>query len=310
MSTPAMHLTRAWSCTVRLVVDDPRVLRAATSDLTTLLASVDAAASRFRVDSDLSKANARAGLPTPIPKILTHLVAAALEAAADTDGLVDPTIGLQLAALGYDRDIREVEPDGPPVAVLPRRGNWRDVRLDRTTGLLTVPRGTALDLGATAKAYVADLAARSLRQRYGTAVLVELGGDLAVAGSRPGGWVIDVAEREGGSGQRVSVWRGGMATSTTTVRTWRRGGRAMSHLVDPRTGATVAPHWRTASVYAPSALAANVASTAALVLGADADSWLRRRRAAARLVATDGSVHTYGAWPVNTAPVHDLAAAS
>ena len=38
----------AWSCTVRLVVADDRVLDYATADLINLLGRVDAAASRFR----------------------------------------------------------------------------------------------------------------------------------------------------------------------------------------------------------------------------------------------------------------------
>jgi thiamine biosynthesis lipoprotein len=59
--------------------------------------------------------------------------------------------------------------------------------------------------------------------------------------------------------------------------------------------------WRTASVYAPSALAANTASTAALVLGADAITWLTDRRLAARLVGIDGSVTTTEGWPTDRA---------
>jgi thiamine biosynthesis lipoprotein len=61
----ATHVGRAWSCTVRLVVDDDRVLRAATADLHALLSNVDAAASRFRADSALSYAHAHAGRPVP-----------------------------------------------------------------------------------------------------------------------------------------------------------------------------------------------------------------------------------------------------
>lgn len=52
---------RAWSCTVRLVVEDERVLAPARQELELLLDRVDRAASRFRADSALSIANARAG---------------------------------------------------------------------------------------------------------------------------------------------------------------------------------------------------------------------------------------------------------
>ena len=93
----ATHVGRAWSCTVRLVVEDDRVLDAAAADLHTLLDRVDDAASRFRADSALSRANARAGRPIPISLLLVELVDAALRMAAHTDGAVDPTLGRALS---------------------------------------------------------------------------------------------------------------------------------------------------------------------------------------------------------------------
>src|ERR1700712_4794224 len=83
----------AWSCTVRLVMGNERGLDLATTDLVNLLARVEVAASRFRIDSELSRANALAGRPVPVSRLLTDLVGAALDAAARTDGAVDPTLG-------------------------------------------------------------------------------------------------------------------------------------------------------------------------------------------------------------------------
>jgi len=293
----ATQVMRAWSCTVRLVVDDERVLRPAAADLAALLARVDSAASRFRRDSALSKANANAGRPVPVPRLLVDLVAAGLDAAEQTGGLVDPTVGVALGRLGYDRDIAAIAPDGPGITAGPSAASWREVRLDREVGLLTVPIGASLDLSATAKAYIADHAAHALARRYDTAVLVELGGDLAVAGNRPLGWCVDVAERAGDAGQHVLVRHGGMATSTTVIRQWRRGGAPVHHIVDPRTGRPAAGPWRTVSVYAPCALAANTASTAAIVLGEGALDWFADRNLAARFVAQDGTVTAVGSWP-------------
>jgi FAD:protein FMN transferase len=297
----ASYRFRAWSSTVRLVVTDDRTLVAATHELRHLLQTVDAAASRFRADSSLAAANRHPGRPVPVSRELAGLVQVALDAAADTDGLVDPTLGADLVALGYDRDITFVrgrDTGGAPRGTGVRR-SWRDVRLDRRAGLLTVPGGTALDLGATAKPATADRAATTLHRHFGCGVLVELGGDLAVAGPAPDarGWSVAVAEREGEPGQPVFLAGGGMATSTTTVRTWRHDGVVVHHVLDPRTGRPADGPWRTVTVAAPTALAANVASTAALVLGDGAVSWLARRGLAARLVATGGAVRTVGDWP-------------
>jgi thiamine biosynthesis lipoprotein len=282
---------------VRLVVDDNRVLPSATADLHALLESVDAAASRFRADSALSYANAHAGRPVPVPHLLVDLVAAALQVAAHTNGAVDPTVGRVLAVLGYDRDISAVAGDGPAVTATATARTWRDIRLDRAVGLLNVPRGTQLDLGASAKAYTADLAARTLAQRYDTAVFVELGGDIAVAGTRAAGWGVRVAERADADGPLVLLHHGGLTTSTTTVRQWRRGGHRVHHIVDPRTGLPADGPWRTATVAAPDALHANAASTAAIVMGERASDWLVAHGYAARLVGQDGAVHCTPGWP-------------
>jgi len=294
----ASFVTSAWSCTVRLVVDDDSVRNAAARDLTDLLERVDRVASRFRPDSELSRANAHSGRPVPVSMLLVDLVDAALQAAADTSGLVDPTIGRALIALGYDRDISEVIAGTTGYAMPPAAtARWHDVRLDRRSGLLTVPAGIALDLGATAKAWVADLAANTLSARYGTAVYVELGGDVAVAGERRGGWTINVAERAGAAGEHVTISQGGITTSTTTLRRWQRDGLSVHHIVDPRTGSPAREHWRMATVAAESSYAANIASTAAIVLGPDAVAWLTGRGLAARLVDTTGRVSTTAGWP-------------
>ena len=288
----------AWSCTVRLVVADAGALSRAAEDLRSLLARVDRLASRFRRDSVLSRANACAGRPVPVPRDLVDLLACALDAAEQTGGALDPTIGLSLSSNGYDRDIADLAQCGPAVGPLAPCADWRSVHLDRRVGLLTVPVGVALDLGATAKAYTADLAAHELSQRYDTPVLVELGGDIAVAGDLDGGWPVLVAEREGGDGQLIVVHTGGLATSTTTIRRWQRGGRVMHHILDPRTGRPTDGRWRTATVAAGSAVAANTASTAAIVMGDKAMAWLSDRGLAARLVDQDGTIHTTVGWPV------------
>ena len=48
---------------------------------------------------------------------------------------------------------------------------------------------------------------------------------------------------------------------------------------------------------ADTAVAANIASTAAIIRGVGAPGWLESRGIPARLVAVDGSVRTVAAWP-------------
>ena len=58
-----------------------------------------------------------------------------------------------------------------------------------------MPDGVLLDLGATAKALAADRAAVRIAAAAGCGVLVNLGGDIRVAGPPPaGGWCIGIAD--------------------------------------------------------------------------------------------------------------------
>jgi thiamine biosynthesis lipoprotein len=290
-----------WSCFVRVVVEDDSAVDAAAAQVRSLMASVSRAASRFEAESEINWANVNAGRPVAISRLMCDLVSAALDVARMTAGAVDPTIGADLLAIGYDRDISLVaclDHPTPKRRTAQRSGSdgWRLVRLDRRAGLLTMPIGRRLDLGATAKAATADWAAEQLYQRFGCGALVEIGGDLAVAGPRRD-WQITVAERLGAPSDRVALRAGGMATSTTKVRHWSLDGVAMHHIIDPATGRPARGPWQTVTVAADSALTANACSTGAIVMGTDGEEFLRRQAVAARLVDRDGITSVIGGWP-------------
>lgn len=231
------------------------------------------------------------------------MLQAALEVAELTEGAVDPTVGGSLRAAGYDRDfplLQGREDEGSP-QFAPAPG-WRALHLDAESRSAAVPRGVELDVGATAKAFAADRAATAAAAASGTGVLVSLGGDIAVAGDGPaGGWPVLLADDHRASPQSggpvVNITRGGLATSSTTVRRWRRGGLEMHHILDPRSGRPAEPWWRTVSVTAATCLEANAASTAAIVWGEAARERLLRWGLPARLVAPDGRVELIGGWP-------------
>lgn len=291
---------RALGTTATVAVTDPDALEPARSAVESVLDVVDATCSRFRPDSDLERVNRAEGEPTQVDPVLIDALEVALNAARVTGGLVDPTVGAAMNAIGYDRDIADVEPDGPAQLPVPA-GAWRSVEVDASRATVTVPCGVKLDLGATAKAWAADRAAASATAVSGAAsVLVNLGGDIAAAGPAPaGGWSVGIGEDHaaGPHPATVAIAGGGLATSSTTVRHWRRGGRPVHHIVDPRTGRPADLVWRTVSVAAASCADANVASTAAIIHGAGAVAWLEELGLPARLVAANGRVVAVAGWP-------------
>jgi FAD:protein FMN transferase len=303
---------RALGTTVHLLVTDLTALAPARRLLTEDLAALDQACSRFRADSEIAaldhaprREDGRAG-PVRISPLLAGALAVALRAARLTDGDVDPTVGGALSAAGYDRDFDLVRRDGPPVKLTIRSvPGWREIDLDEAAGLVSLPPGVCLDLGATAKAWAADRAAARIAAEAGCGVLVNLGGDIAVAGPGPhGGWRIRVQDVTGrpedppaGPTAVIAIHSGGLATSSTAARRWRRGGDVLHHILDPRSGLPAAPVWRTVSVAAATCADANAASTAAIIRGEAALAWLTGLQLPARLVAESGAVVTLGGWP-------------
>jgi thiamine biosynthesis lipoprotein ApbE len=276
------------------------------------LDAIDRACSRFRVDSELSLVNASGGRPTTVSALFAQALELALRAAELTDGDVDPTVGRALELAGYDRDwrllevAREAQPDTarPPLALSAHvRSGWRTIALDCRTLTVRVPRGIGLDLGATAKAWVADRAAAAAARAAECGALVSVGGDIATAGPAPaGGWRIRVTDDHrsdpSAAGQTVSIRSGGLATSSTSVRRWSQRGRTMHHIIDPRTGQPARSGWRTVSVAAASCADANIAATAAIVRSTRGARWLSHARLPARLVDRRGEVTTVAGWPL------------
>lgn len=297
---------RALGTTAQVVVTEPVQLACAAGLLRERLTELDEACSRFRADSEISRLHDTAGSYTSVGSLLFDALDVALRAAQRTGGLVDPTVGQAVDDLGYDRDFALLEADGPATPpARPAPGWWR-IMLDPASHRVLLPRGVRLDLGATAKAFAADRVAAELARDLDCGVLVSLGGDLAMAGPAPdGGWRITVGDDHAATDtdrdQLVAIECGdggaGLATSSTTLRRWRRAGRGVHHIVDPRTGDVPAPVWRTVSVAARDCVAANTATTAAIVLGERAPDWLAVRALPARLVGVDGPVRVLGGWP-------------
>ena len=313
-----------WELEASVTVTDSVALGAAEYIVRDIVAAVDLACSRFREDSELMRLQPLMPRGVTVTPMFRLLLERALDAARMTDGDVDPTLGADLAALGHGplKDGAEARrypgmrsvpvpavpsaPDAPaPRGPAPRVPGWSRLHLD--AGTLTLPADLRLDLGASAKAVAADLAAADVHRKLGCGVLVSLGGDLASAGpgpqedGRPGHWQILVQDLPADPAQHISLAPGfALATSSTQKRTWVHQGTQVHHILDPRFGLPADPVWRTVTVAAPACLDANALSTAAIVRGFAAVKWFRAEGIPARLVDSRGRVTTTGGWPAGS----------
>lgn len=225
--------------------------------------------SRFRADSELSRLNASSGVPVPVSTLLYAAIDAAITAATRTGGLFDPTVLPSLTALGYDRTFREIpEDDGTAVNVSPSPG-VSAIALDPERRTVKLPAGVQIDLGGIVKGLYADVLAGSLIGWPGG--VVSAGGDLRAWGISPDGhrWSIGVEDPDSPDRDlaTVLVTDCGVATSGTNRRSWRRAGRLVHHLIDPRTGRPAESPFRAVTAIAPTTTHAEIASLALFVGG-------------------------------------------
>lgn len=301
MQQPVERAFRAMGCAAYIVVHggDDGLADAAVARVHEL----ESWWSRFREDSDITLANRATGLPVEVHPDTLAVVSRALDAWRQTDGRFDITVLPALLQAGYTHSTV----DHVPAPLLPasRLGMSAWVRVDYERSTLTVPAGSAIDLGGIGKGFAADIVAEELMEQGATGALVNLGGDLRVAGvpSDDTSWHLGIEDptsspnlSSAGPAGHVAVLRlqeGGMATSGTTVRTWTGpDGERRHHLIDPRTGRPSAQALLTATVIAADAATAESFATAAMMLPADeAVAMLDRLGLAGLIVDRDHVVH-------------------
>jgi FAD:protein FMN transferase len=266
----------AMGCTVE--VGGPTVLEA--QEIERLFDERDRQFSRFRQDSELSRVNRAEGQIVAVSMSFSTMLKRALAAAAQTDGLVDPTLGEAIQSAGYVSDFDELGPSDEPAAP-GAPGRWRSVRL--AGSLLMRSPDIQLDLNGVVKGQTADDALGLIAGEG----FVSAGGDYAGKGS------FDVALPKGGA---IRVTRGGIATSGTTTRRWLRAGVWQHHLIDPRTGRPAVAPWEEVTVSAATCLQADIAAKAAFLLGHYGPEWLDERRLAGRFLGMSGETILNGAW--------------
>lgn len=258
----------------------------------------EARLSRFRPESELSQLNRSAGRPVAVSRTLWRVLQAALRGAAESEGLVIPTVLPALEAAGYDRTFAEIgqhpgaSGSSARLAVIALDG----MTIDPVHRIICLAAGTRLDFGGVAKGWAADTALGRLRRR-GPA-LVDAGGDLAINGAPRGmpGWPVGIADpfTPDRPLALLCLSGGGVATSGRDYRRWMQDGQPRHHLIDPRTGRSAVTDVLTATVIAPNARAAEAAAKTVLIRGSrEGLAWLEHRPSLAGLIVTEaGTVET------------------
>jgi thiamine biosynthesis lipoprotein len=278
--------------------DEARAAAAAAAAIADVL-RIEAKFSRYRDDSVTTRINRAAGGA----KVAIDAETAALFAYADqchrlSGGRFDLTSGVLRRVWDFRRKPPQL-PDAHALAAATALIGWDRVEWDATTARLPVA-GMEIDFGGIGKEYAADRAATVCAEQGIRHGLVNLGGDVRATGPQPDGapWRVGIRHprQEGAAIATVLLESGAVATSGDYERYFEIAGRRYCHILDPRTGRPVT-HWQSVSVVAPLCVVAGSCATIAMLMGPDADSFLREQGLRHVAVDADGALHGGAAAP-------------
>ncbi len=282
----------ASDCEVRLAAGSLAEAEALARPAIDEVRRIEAAWSRYRPDSIVSRINAQAGAAAvPLDPETEALLAYAGTLYQSSGGLFDITSGVLRRAWDFRR--AEV-PAAQALAPLLGLVGWHKAALEQHT--MRLPQaGMEIDFGGFGKEYAADRAASLLVAQGVRHGYVNLGGDLHVIGPQADGqpWMIGIQDPRDrlALAATIPVASGGLATSGDYERFFECDGKRYCHILDPRSGMPVS-HWRSVSVLAPVAIAAGSYATIAMLMEADGLAFLEQSGLAYLAIDRDGAVHS------------------
>ncbi|MFV0477440.1 MAG: FAD:protein FMN transferase [Parahaliea sp.] len=239
------------------------------------LNTVDATMSTYREDSEISRFNrAPLGQWQTVSPAFIDILTTALAIGKLSDGAYDVSVGPLVDLWGFG-------PDGPVKGVPQKtliderlqRVGQQYLEIDRDNSQVRKLRSLALDFSSIAKGYGVDRVADALAASDIVNYLVEVGGEMRLAGNSPRGdaWRIAI-EQPQAEGTRaiarvLSISDVAVATSGDYRNFFEMDGKRYSHSIDPRTGYPVAHDLVSVTVVADNAMLADAWATALEVLG-------------------------------------------
>ena len=136
--------------------------------------------SRYRNDNPIYQINHSADEFVELDDETERLIAFAFECYALSEGLFDITSGILRKIWRFDGK-HSIPTQKQVDEILPFIGLNRVIHENRR---LKLPAGMQIDLGGIGKEYAVDRIAGLLRDQYEPAILVNLGGDIAITGER------------------------------------------------------------------------------------------------------------------------------
>jgi FAD:protein FMN transferase len=203
------------------------------------------------------------------------VLGAALEVGRYSLGAYDVTVAPLVTRWGFGPVMREQElPTEEEITALMERVGQHRLAID-TVGQAIVKHGDiAVDFSSIAKGFAVDEVADWMAEQGIEHFLVEIGGEMRVAGlsGRGDAWRIAIERPDAGGrsvARAIQLRDIAVATSGDYRNYFERDGKRYSHSIDPRTGYPVEHDLVSVTVLHASAMMADAWATALTVLGGE-----------------------------------------
>jgi FAD:protein FMN transferase len=239
---------------------------------------IEAKFSRYRSGNIVDRINSANGAPVEVDEETANLLDFAATLYGLSDKRFDITSGVLREVWTFDGSDRI--PQAEQVSRVLKRVGWGKGSWQRP--VLTLLRGMQIDFGGIGKEYAVDRAAALAEMHSDAPCLINFGGDIAALGALSGNepWRVGIESLSAGAGQpfkRIHLQHGGLATSGDSRRFLLKDGIRYSHLLNPLTGWPVLNAPRSVTVAANTCTEAGMLSTLAVLMGADAERFLKQQ---------------------------------
>ncbi|MBQ4833934.1 FAD:protein FMN transferase [Pseudoalteromonas sp. MMG010] len=239
-----------------------------------VLKSVNQSMSTYIDDSEINTFNRLpANQVMPISDDFRAVISESIRLGKSTKTL-DVTMGPLIDLWGFGPDKKPSNrPSNIELAKMVEKIGLDKLTLN-TQGLSKTIDGLELSFSATAKGYGIDKVAQLLESYGITSYMVEIGGELRIAGKKPNNqdWKIAIEQPDAKPGERkvhrvLSPGTNGIATSGDYRIFYEMDGEVYTHLINPNSGMPIKHDLVSVTVLHPSAMTADGLATALTVMG-------------------------------------------
>lgn len=258
-----------------LTLRNPGGLKAASlkKQLDQQLLAFNQIASTYIEDSELNRLNhSEVGEWVGLSDTLFDIISLSVQVGWMSGGAFDITVAPLVSLWGFGPEDREGVPAEEDIEAAKTLVGSDTFVLDMLEAKIQRLLPIRMDLSAIAKGYAVDMTAQWLSGLGVEDYLVEIGGEIRVAGHSPRGdaWRIAV-ENPGAAGpvQPVRLDNIAVATSGDYRNYFEQDGVRYSHTIDPGTGRPITHRLASVTVLDPSCAMADALATAFSVMGAE-----------------------------------------